>query len=181
MMSAFNWENSLCSLSKTTSLLLVTLERVEEQTTAVAELISSQTFQIEVFLVEFQVTWGISFVLIFSYIQNIAVKDTVVDYDYQKVSCQNSNKMRPFFTLFHHCALTTFLHRNASTMQPKPHTWMQETRHTKRRRKPSENSAICAEPSSSRMESELAENTKLAFSPVVFHCGSLCSFDTKRE
>ena len=68
----FNWENSLCSLSKTTSLLLVTLERVEEQTTA--ELISSQTFQIEVFLVEFQVTWGISFVLIFSYIQNIAVK-----------------------------------------------------------------------------------------------------------
>ena len=57
-----------------------------EQTTAVAELISSQTFQIEVFLVEFQVTWGISFVLIFSYIQNIAVKDTVVDYDYQKVS-----------------------------------------------------------------------------------------------
>ena len=57
-----------------------------EQTTA--ELISSQTFQIEVFLVEFQVTWGISFVLIFSYIQNIAVKDTVVDYGYQKVSCE---------------------------------------------------------------------------------------------
>ena len=159
----FNWENSLCSLSKTTSLLLVTLERVEEQTTA--ELISSQTFQIEVFLVEFQVTWGISFVLIFSYIQNIAVKDTVVDYDYQKVSCQNSNKMRPFCTLFNHSALTTFLHRNASTMQPKPHTWMQETRHTKRRRKPSENSAICA---AEEPESELAENTKVAFSPVVF-------------
>ena len=91
-----------------------------EQTTA--ELISSQTFQIEVFLVEFQVTWGISFVLIFSYIQNIAVKDTVVDYGYQKVSCQISTKMRPFCTLFNHCALTTFLHRNASTMQPKPHT-----------------------------------------------------------
>lgn len=91
-----------------------------EQTTA--ELISSQTFQIEVFLVEFQVTWGISFVLIFSYIQNIAVKDTVVDYDYQKVSCQNGTKMRPFCTLFNHSALTTFLHRNASTMQPKPHT-----------------------------------------------------------
>ena len=76
-----------------------------------------------------------------------------------------SNIMRLFFTLFNHCALTTFLHRNASTMQPKPHTWMQETRHTKRRRKPSENSAICA---AEEPESELAENTKVAFSPVVF-------------
>ena len=33
-----------------------------------------------------------------------------------------------FGTNFAHYGLPTFVHRNASSMQPKPHTWMQKTR-----------------------------------------------------
>ena len=55
---------------------------------------------------------------------------------------------------------------------------MQETRHTKRRRKPSENSAICAEPSSSWQRIPNWHFRQLSF--IVVHYAVLTQKGNKR-